>query len=305
MENSVLISIVIPTFNNGLYLTRSLASVLSQTYRNFEVLIIDNHSTDNTSEIIKDANDSRINHYKIKNNGIISKSRNMGIKLSKGEWIAFLDSDDYWYATRLELLVNNIIHNSSIHVMTTNEYKVYENAKNMEKLFYGYNGIDNYKSLLLFGNRLSTSATIVNREFINTNKIFFDERLSFVTVEDYDFWLKLAFYKAKFKFIQSFQGEYLMHSSNESSKAERHHKNLINLLDFHVYNVQNFEKNKNKLWNQVKSSRQIIELLKSKYFKILIILNTIFKAPLFNIIFIFKKLSLIIQDEFRYLFNKH
>ena len=84
-----LISIIIPTFNHGQFLDRALKSIINQTYTNWEVIIVDNHSTDNTTKIVKSFKSSKITYFKIHNNGIIAKSRNAGIYAAKGEWIAF------------------------------------------------------------------------------------------------------------------------------------------------------------------------------------------------------------------------
>ena len=97
-----LVSVIVPTFNHGHYLGRALQSVINQSYTNWELIVINNHSTDNTDEVIFGLSDKRINHFKIHNNGVIGASRNAGIKLAKGEWIAFLDSDDWWHPDKLK-----------------------------------------------------------------------------------------------------------------------------------------------------------------------------------------------------------
>ena len=89
-----LVSVVIPTYNHARYLARALQSVLDQTYTNWEAIVIDNHSTDNTDEVMASFADSRITLLKIHNNGVIAASRNIGIRAANSEWITFLDSDD-------------------------------------------------------------------------------------------------------------------------------------------------------------------------------------------------------------------
>ena len=85
-----LVSIIIPTFNHAKFISKALNSVKNQTYHNWEAIIIDNNSTDKTYKIFDKITDSRIRYLKINNNGIIAKSRNVGIKNANGEWIAFL-----------------------------------------------------------------------------------------------------------------------------------------------------------------------------------------------------------------------
>ena len=265
-KKKILITIVIPTYNNDLLLQKSISSVVNQTFDNFELLIIDNHSTDKTSEIISEFNDARISHIKISNNGVISKSRNLGIKLAQGEWIAFLDSDDIWYPKRLEKISKFCTKQYDFDVITTNEYKVFDKSSNRQKLFYGLKSNNKYKSLLIYGNRLSPSATVVRKSFLEKHSLYFRENKDFITVEDYDFWLMLAFNNAKFLFLKSFEGEYLMHLNNSSNKKNLHNKNLLSLLKYHVYKVQKFDKNKDRLFAKITNFRKFSILVKEKNF---------------------------------------
>jgi len=263
-KKKILITIVIPTYNNALLLKKSIYSVVSQTFDNFELIIIDNFSTDKTSEVISEFKDSRISHNKIRNNGIIAKSRNLGIKLAKGEWIAFLDSDDIWYPKRLEKISKFLTKEYDFDVITTNEYKVFDKSSTKKKLFYGLKGTNKYRSLLLFGNRLSPSATLVRKKFLDKHSIYFKENKEFITVEDYDLWLMLAFNNAKFLFLKSFEGEYLMHGNNASNKINLHNKNLLNLLKYHVYKVQKFDKKKDTLFAKILNFRKFSFSIKDK-----------------------------------------
>ena len=103
MDNKDLISVIIPTYNSEKYIVNCIQSVLCQTDKNFEIIIIDNNSIDRTIEKVKQFNSKKIFIYYIKNNGNISKSRNLGINQSNGKWIAFLDSDDSWYNNKIEI----------------------------------------------------------------------------------------------------------------------------------------------------------------------------------------------------------
>lgn len=101
MNQSDLISIIIPTYNQANFLKNAIQSVLDQTYTNWELIIVDNYSTDSTEEIINQFKDSRIKKFQIKNNGIVAISRNVGIKMANGTWVAFLDSDDIWFPEKI------------------------------------------------------------------------------------------------------------------------------------------------------------------------------------------------------------
>lgn len=102
IQNNCLISIVIPVYNREHLILRSIESVLSQTYKNIEVIIVDDASTDKTKEVVCEINDSRIKYFKQEINKGPSAARNLGVQKAKGELIAFLDSDDEWYADKLE-----------------------------------------------------------------------------------------------------------------------------------------------------------------------------------------------------------
>ena len=251
IDKSPLISVVIPTYNHADFLKVAITSVVEQTYQNFEIIIVDNHSNDHTNEVVNSFNDNRIHFHKINNNGVIAASRNLGVDHTKGEWIAYLDSDDFWYPTRLQCLIDNMHSSLNYDVISTNEYKTDNLTGKKTKLIYGPLDGEKYKCLLLYGNRLSPSASIVRKEFLIKNEVRFNESSNFVTVEDYDYWLQLAFLDANFKFIKSFEGEYLVHGGNSSGFQALHKRNELNLLKHHVFNVQKFMDNKENLWKSM------------------------------------------------------
>ena len=96
-----LISIVIPSYNHARFIKNAIDSILNQTFLNWEVLVVDNYSSDETDIVLEKYIDNRIRCFKIKNEGVIARSRNKGILEAKGDWIAFLDSDDWWTNTKL------------------------------------------------------------------------------------------------------------------------------------------------------------------------------------------------------------
>lgn len=246
-----LVSVVIPTYNHAHFLGRALQSVLDQTYTNWEVILIDNHSQDNTDEVVQSFTDPRITLLKIHNDGIIAASRNMGIRAAKGEWVAFLDSDDLWYPKKLETALQGIQGDPSTDVCSTDEIMVDEMTGNRRLLKFGPYCSDFYKSLLVTGNCLSPSASLVRRNFLNKNNILFRENEEFVTAEDYDFWMLLAQAGAKFKFIHSAQGEYLIHTTNNSGQVERHKQAVANVIRDHVFKLQTFQADKERLWRKI------------------------------------------------------
>ncbi|MDD7280683.1 MAG: glycosyltransferase family 2 protein [Erysipelotrichaceae bacterium] len=100
--NNPLVSIIMPTYNCEKYVEEAIQSVINQTMEDWELIVIDDASSDDTYSIIKEFNDSRIHIYKNEENLGVAKTRNKGMDLSKGKYIAFLDSDDIWLETKLE-----------------------------------------------------------------------------------------------------------------------------------------------------------------------------------------------------------
>ena len=96
------VSVVIPTYNHAAFLHKALQSVVDQTYKNLEILVVNNFSTDETESIVSSFSDKNISLFNFRNNGIIAAARNHGIQHATGEFIAFLDSDDIWYPTKIE-----------------------------------------------------------------------------------------------------------------------------------------------------------------------------------------------------------
>lgn len=244
------VSVIIPTYNHAHFLTKAIRSVIDQTYTNWELLVVDNHSTDNTSEVVDGFNDPRIRLLKIHNNGVIAASRNMGISEAKGDWIAFLDSDDIWYSGKLETVLGVIKDEDSYDVVSTSELIVDINGAQIGTLHYGPYEEDFYKVLLLEGNRLSPSATLIRNNFLKDNNLSFNEAHDYIAVEDYDLWLNLAYKGARFKFINSIQGEYLVHAGSNSAQLLRQRKNCQTLLHDHVFNIQTFHPSPQKLWTE-------------------------------------------------------
>lgn len=108
MNENILVSIIIPVYNGEKYIADTIQSVIDQTYKNWELIIVDDGSTDNTADVVKQFNDSRISYIK-KNNTGVSDTRNLGATISKGEILCFLDADDIWLPENLEKKVEKLI----------------------------------------------------------------------------------------------------------------------------------------------------------------------------------------------------
>jgi len=253
------ISVIIPTYNHAHFLTQSLRSVLDQEYSNFEVLVVDNNSSDNTDDVVLGFKDDRIRLLKIHNKGVIAASRNLGIRHAKGNWIAFLDSDDIWYKTRINTLINKLTC-GKYDVISTDEMVRNHDINSLKVLRMGPYTKNFYETMLFYGNRLSTSATIVRRSFLIDNNLLFSENKKYITVEDYDLWMKLAQSGAGFLFIRKPGGEYNIHGENNSSKTNFHNDNLKILLTDHINKFKVSSSEKKMLFRKIDLYLSVREL---------------------------------------------
>ncbi len=281
----ILFSVVIPTYNRSQFLKRSVKSVLEQTYPCFELIIIDNGSDDNSEAVIgSNFSDKRIKYYYQKGSGSPANPRNHGIKLAQGEWICFLDSDDFWHRDKLNEVFKSIHNGENLDVICHNEKIFYEqNATYGHTLSYGPNSENMYREMLFSGSRLSTSATTIRKNFLIDNNLFFNQSPDFATVEDYDLWLNLARTGARFKFLQVVLGYYSVSDSNLITSSGLFCINLKKLLKLHVFEIQNFQKDKNALWSLIKIRFDLCIIRFKKielYKKILLLLILFLKNPI-------------------------
>lgn len=100
-----LVSIIMPSWNTGRFIAESIQSVIDQTYQNWELLIVDDCSTDKTDEVVANFHDERVKYFKNEKNSGAALTRNRAIREARGEWIAFLDSDDLWTPEKLEKMI--------------------------------------------------------------------------------------------------------------------------------------------------------------------------------------------------------
>ena len=180
------ISVVIPTYNRKELLKRSIDSVINQTIKPSEIIIVDDGSNDGTEAMVKKKYDS-LKLIKQKNKGA-SAARNSGIKASSGEWICFLDSDDEWKNDKLEKQITAVANNSDYKFFHSNEIWI-KNGKriNQKKKHKKYGG-DIFKKCLDMC-RISPSSVLIDKNIFEEIG-FFNENL--VVCEDYELWLRIC-----------------------------------------------------------------------------------------------------------------
>ena len=223
-------SIILPTYNRAeLFLKRAIDSVVRQSYKDWELIIVDNNSTDNTKDLVGSYSDNNIRLYSIQNEGNIAKSRNLGISKAKGEFIAFLDSDDFWHRDKLKISLD-YLKKYKLNGLCHSEYLLYETGET-EIRHYGSTGFS-YNNLLKNGNNLSLSAVIVHSDILKDVKGF-SEDIDYITAEDYDLWLKLAKNNYKIKFIKDVMGTFRIHQYSESSDVDKNIKAICSVIKNH------------------------------------------------------------------------
>jgi len=252
-------SVIIPTYNRANLLERCLNSLVEQTFKDFEVLVCDDGSTDNTKEISqKFESVLDIKYLWEENWGGPARPRNRGIAVSKGEWICFLDSDDWWFSNKLEEVRKCILSNDYVDFIC-HELLLSKVNQNKKQILHCGPIVPNlYENLLNYGDVFLNSAISIRKSTLVKFDLKLNESKSFVGVEDYDLCLKLASFKAIFVCINMPLGEYYQEGSNISLSSS-HLVNLESLLKYHVFEYQNFEQNKKKLWKKVSSRLNIIK----------------------------------------------
>tara|TARA_B100000787_G_scaffold164922_1_gene148184 strand:+ start:348 stop:1223 length:876 start_codon:yes stop_codon:yes gene_type:complete len=197
-------SVILPTYNRAKFIEGAINSVLNQDYLNWELIIIDNFSTDNTQTLVEKFNDKRIIYVKYKNYGIIAKARNYGIKLSNGNYLAFLDSDDWWYPNKLTTMAD-LIKEHPYDCLYHNMHMKYNNSYFKKKMKYTRKLFNPYLDLVNFGPAFPTSSVVIKKDlFFKIN--LFNESTNYLAWEDFDAWLRFAKKLNSFFFIKKFLG---------------------------------------------------------------------------------------------------
>lgn len=182
-----MINVIIPTFNRAEHLRDAIQSVVSQTYSEFELIVVDDGSTDNTEKIVRSFNDERIHYIKQDNRGV-SAARNTGIAKARGELIAFLDSDDRWEPGKLKTQKAFFDSNPDAHICQTEETWIRNGVRvNPKKKHAKPSGWIFKECLPLCC--VSPSAVMMRRKVFETIGVF-DESLP--ACEDYDLWLRAS-----------------------------------------------------------------------------------------------------------------
>ena len=189
-RNNSLRYYIIPTYNRGKIISNSIKSVLNQTFKNLEIIVIDDGSNDNTKEVIDKLNDDRIKYIKLNKNCGGSFARNLGIKIASGQFISFQDSDDIYLPNKIEMQLKNIINKKSdldfckikVFINSTFDYLV-PNCQQEKSILEG----NIISDLISKGNFISTQAILIKKKFMQAH--LFDPKIP--RLQDYDIILSM------------------------------------------------------------------------------------------------------------------
>ncbi len=216
-------SVVIPLYNKANYIEKTLHSVLAQSFQDFEIVVVDDGSTDKSLEIAKKINDGRIRFIGQKNSGV-SVARNQGIEVAKGKYIALLDADDYWYPTHLQKMAELFatFPEAGLFCMGYERVlndKIVEKAHNHVHYSKGPQLIEDYFTASLVNSIAWTSAVAFSKErFYEIGK--FDPDLR--TGQDIDFFVRSAL-KVPVAFDPKITMRY--HKQSENNLGQTHYNN--------------------------------------------------------------------------------
>jgi len=201
------VSVIIPTYNRSAFISKAVSSVLKQTYRDYEIIIIDDGSTDATAAIIERFNGDKIKYIYQSHKGR-SSARNKGVAKSNGDYIAFLDSDDVWLPEKLAIQVKAMDDTPKCGLAYTDAFMEDINGDNIEQRSKKYSCPSGDVFAQLYNwNFISTSTSMIRREIVDSCGLFNEE---FGGAEDYDLWLRIAA-KHEILFIDKILARYCYH----------------------------------------------------------------------------------------------
>ncbi|GAB7256597.1 glycosyltransferase family 2 protein [Polaribacter sp. OB-PA-B3] len=224
-----LVSIITPSYNSSAFISKTINSVLIQTYTNWEMLIVDDCSTDDSIILIESfiAKDSRIKLHKLTKNSGTAIARNTAIKLAQGNFIAFLDSDDIWLSNKLEVQLKFMIENN--YNLTHTSYSTINETSEKPIKKFVCRPILSYKNML-YSNRIGCLTVIYNADKLG--KIYMP---NIRKRQDYALWLKILKIEKHAYGIQEILAHYRLRNQSISN-------NKFEMLKWNFYLFKNIEK---------------------------------------------------------------
>lgn len=221
------VSVIIPAYNAERFLGDTLRSVLEQTYQDFEIIVVDDGSTDGTQAVVTAVVDERVHYIHQENRGPAA-ARNAGLRLARGEYIAFLDADDLWRPERLEACVSFLDEHTQVDVVHTAFDFINPDGRPFPAKSKWGDKSTTALEHLVFRNDIHTSTALVRRRCFDVAGLF-DESLR--GSEDWYLWFRIAAAGFQFDFIPLSLAVYRRHENNKTLNHELEHTTRLTVLD--------------------------------------------------------------------------
>jgi glycosyltransferase involved in cell wall biosynthesis len=189
-ENRPSVSIVLPTYNRAKFIGQAITSALGQTYENIEVLVVDDGSVDDTSDVMRTFSDARLNYIKLASNVGRSSARNKALQMARGDYIAFLDSDDYYLPQKIEMQVQFLNDHPDVDMVYTGSACVDTDDRPIQYFYRAPVSGRIYNEIAFFKPLTITLPTVMLRRRVLAKVGSFDEQME--RFEDTDFWRRIA-----------------------------------------------------------------------------------------------------------------
>lgn len=207
------VSVVIPTHNRSNYLKRAIDSVLGQSFQDFELIIVDDNSDDDTEDVVHSYSDKRIKYLKNTKNLKATKSRNIGICNAKGKYIALLDDDDYWYPHKLEKQIDKIFQsNKNLGFVYSGFSIVLQKNNTIFMNIYPQKKGKVFKDIINF-NILGSPTPLIRKDLLLRAGLFDN---SFKSAQDWDLWIRLSML-TEFDYVDEILACYVIHENQIST----------------------------------------------------------------------------------------
>ena len=322
MEIRPMISVLMPVYNVEQYVRQAIESILSQTYTDFELIIVNDGSTDRTHEIIYSFQDDRIRIYNQNNQGI-SSARNHLIELAAGKYLAWMDGDDISFPFRFERQISFLERHPDFIMVGSSAFIIDKNGK-YRKMMFSITQDEKIRWQMLFNNSFANSSVVFRSDIVVKQKLKFSSGLA---QEDYRFWIELIKF-GKSKNILYPLIAYRTHDNQVTKRYEKERNKIKHSII--IDNLKHFEKSityndvdviKNWYWgikrdidkNDIKSFEKLVKIVinaKSKnyydftnmfreFYDKLILKNLLFKInnilPILKILYIFDKAGIFLM----------
>ena len=286
MKNKPLISIIMNCFNGERYLKESIESIISQTYENWEIIFWDNQSTDKSKEIFKGYNDKRFKFFSSTKHTVLYEARNKAIQKCNGEFITFLDTDDYWLPNKLDRQIK-LFKDEKIGLVYGNYWVLNERNFSKKQIFSKKKlPTGNVLNDLLLNFSVGILTVMLRTKYIdNIKKVF---NTNYDLLADFDFVINFSI-KHEFQCIQDPVACYRMHDEQTSLKFNK--EQILQMEKWYEEKKDDIFFSKKKEMSQVKKNiyymKSIQVILDNNFYQSLI---EVFKSP-----FIFKKMKFFIN----------